>query len=62
MFPPIELFILTNSYTNQTTNRSETIIYQTFIYIEGNIFSVNVGYSGICNNDWKSGQKMCDLQ
>ena len=54
--------ILTKSLSNQPTNRTKKCIYQTFLYIEGNIFSVNVGYSGICNNDWKLGQNMCDLQ
>ena len=54
--------ILTKLSTNQLTNRTNKCMYNTVLYIEGNIFSVNVGYSGICNNDWKLGQKMCDLQ
>ena len=44
--------ILTKSLTNQPTNRTKKYIYQTVLNIEGNTFSVNVGYSGISNIDW----------
>ena len=54
--------IITKSLTNQPTNRTKKYIYQTVLNIEGNTFSVNVGYSGISNIDWQSRQTVCDLQ
>ena len=44
--------ILTKSSTDQPTNETKKCIYQTVLYLEGNIFSVNVGYSWISNIDW----------
>ena len=44
--------ILTKLLTNQLTNRTNKCMYNTVLYIEGNILSVNVGYFGIDNIDW----------
>ena len=44
--------ILTKSSTDQPTNETKKCIYQIVLYIEGNIFSVNVVYSAISNIDW----------
>ena len=44
--------ILTKSSTDQPTNETKKCIYQTVLYLEGNIFSVKVGYSWISNIDW----------
>ena len=44
--------ILTKSSTDQPTNETKKCIYQTVLYLEGNIFSFNVGYSWISNIDW----------
>ena len=52
MLPPIELFILTKSCTNQPMNRTETIFYQTVQFKVTHFLSrlsVNLAYSIITN-------------